>query len=552
MIGLGLGLGIGIWYTIFAMRFTISLIGFSVFLAVIMQVPQWRHLRHEDARGVLVSLNSDESIYLARVQESLSDRPELSAEAFMGHDSVEGSQFALIERMYGNMFRFTGWNAAEVFRLMDSVAPVLLFFSVFFFLQLCGFRKEVAFGGAALFCLVQLYNLSRPIHMRASFFLMLWSLIGVTAAYHKKWWGVALGGLMLGLLVAVYVWSFMFAWAFWGALLLVAFMQSRKESGLCSWHFLFLTGLVGLVAAIPAIMQYMDLLSHPLYEYAQFRSGIHPSRLPESFVYSGLFIVMLAGLGITYRAHASTVKHFTPVIALVIASVVYMNQQVVHGQTFNFVSHGIFSLMLAAISVVLLACALRPRWLLLSIAAASVYIAAIAYDGRYVVNQWSVDDSSLADQHLSELFTELEGMRRARIMTDPHTSALIAGFTKHDVVYSVYLKNILLTHKEIALRYCLTQLPLRPEQRHIEGQHHLIYPDAVSAFKGSVREEEVALVKAACTELDLEPSLGLGVFEASHIVWNKAEQPEWNMRRLRTKLKLVSETDTWALYQISE
>mgnify|MGYP005636657569 CR=1 FL=1 len=534
------------------MRLTLSLIGFSVFLAVVMQVPQWRHMHHEDARGVLVSLNSDESIYLARVQESLSDRPELSAEAFMGHDSVEGSQFALIERVYGNMFRLTGWNASEVFRLMDSVVPVLLFLSIFFFLRLCGFRKDIAFGGAALFCLVQLYNLSRPIHMRASFFLMLWSLIGITAAYHKKWWGVALGGVMLGLLVAVYVWSFMFAWAFWGALFLIALLQFWRKKGLESWHFLLLTGLVGLVAAVPAVIQYMNLLSHPLYEYAQFRSGIHPSRMPESLVYSGLFLVMLVGLGMTYRTHASTLKRFTPVLALVIAAVVYMNQQVVHGQTFNFVSHGIFSLMLAAVSVALLGLIFRPKWLLLSIAAVGVYIAAISYDGRYLLNQWSVDDSSLADQHLSELFSELEGMRRTRIMTDPHTSALIAGFTKHDVVYSVYLKNVLLTHKEIALRFCLTQLPLRPEQRHIEDQQHLIYPDAVSAFKGSVREEEVALVQAACTELDLEPSLGLGVFEASHIVWNKAEQPEWNMRRLRTKLKLVSETDTWALYQISE
>ncbi len=534
------------------MRYALSLVGFSVVLAFVMQVPQWNHQRHPDAKGVLVSLNSDESIYLARVQESLNGRPELSAEAFMGHDSVEGSQFALIERTYGNVFRWTGWNAAEVFRVMDSVVPVLIFLSLFFFLQLCGFDKKVSFGGAALFCALQLYSLGRPIHMRASFLLMMWSLIGVTAAYHKKWWGSVLGGVMLGLLVAVYVWSFMFAWAFWGALLFVSFLQSWGKKGIQSWHFLLLTGVVGLIAAIPAIMQYMNLLSHPLYEYAQFRSGIHPSRMPESLVYSGLFVVMLVGLGMTYRTHSSTLKRFTPVLALVIAAVVYMNQQVVHGQTFNFVSHGIFSLMLAAITSVLLLATLRPKWLLLSTFAAVIYIAAITVDGRYVIKQWTVSVESMQDQHLAELFTELEGINRARIMSDPHTSALIAGFTNHDVVYSIYLKNVLLTHKEIALRFCLTQLPLRPEQRHIEDQQHLIYPDAVSAFKGSVREEEVALVQAACTELDLEPSLGLGVFEASHIVWNKVEQPEWNMRRLRTKLDLIKETDTWALYHIAE
>ena len=240
------------------MRLTLSLIGFSVFLAVVMQVPQWRHMHHEDARGVLVSLNSDESIYLARVQESLSDRPELSAEAFMGHDSVEGSQFALIERVYGNMFRLTGWNASEVFRLMDSVVPVLLFLSIFFFLRLCGFRKDIAFGGAALFCLVQLYNLSRPIHMRASFFLMLWSLIGITAAYHKKWWGVALGGVMLGLLVAVYVWSFMFAWAFWGAVsYCTASVLEKERIRVMAFSFADRTGWTGCCSAC----------GHPIHEF---------------------------------------------------------------------------------------------------------------------------------------------------------------------------------------------------------------------------------------------------------------------------------------------
>ena len=528
------------------MKYTVPLLVFSVFLAGIMQVPQWKHQHHPDAQGVLVSLNSDESIYLARVQESLSGRPELSAEAFIGYDSVEGSQFAPIERLYGTVFRFTGMNAAGVFRIMDSVIPVLIFLSLFFFFQLCGFDKRSAFIGAALFCVLQLYNLSRPIHMRASFLVMLWALIGLTAAYRQKWWGMAVGGLLLGLLVGVYVWSFMFAWAYWGALLLVGFWLHRE-----SCRFILFTGLIGFLAAIPAVMQYMELLSHPLYEAAQFRSGIHPSRLPESLAYSGAFLLMLFGVSISFSHYKNACKRYVPVLALVLAAVVYMNQQVVHGQTFNFVSHGIFSLMAAAIAVALLIIELRPKWLLLSTLAAAVYIAAIAHDGRYIMNQWSVSAESMKDQHLASLFEELDDMKRMRIMSDPHTSALIAGFTKHDVVYSVYLKNVLLTHKELALRYCLTQLPLKPSDRHTEDQEHLIYPDAVSAFKGDTRDEEVALVMASCTELDLDPALALEVFEVSHVLWNKQEQPAWDIDRLGIKRKTIAETDTWALYQIS-
>lgn len=537
-----------------------------------MQVPQWKHMQSPEYQGLLVELNSDEAIYLARVQESLSGRPEQSAEAFLGDSSVQGSQFAFIEKWYGNIFRFTGWNAAEVFQLMDSVIPVLIFLSLFFFLQLCGFEKKYAFIGAAVFCLCQLYNLSRPIHMRASFLLMMWSLIGITAAYRKRWWGVCIGGGLLGLLVGVYVWSFVFAWIYWGVLFCIALLEwmipgksSRIQrfthrishffhhKNICTfqvWHFLLITGLIGGVAAIPSVIQYIHLVSHPLYAFAKFRSGIHPSHLPESFVYSALFLTMTFGVVMAYIKHHAAMKRLTPIIALVLTALIYMNQQVVHGLTFNFVSHGIFSLMLAAISVVLLPLTLRPKWLLLSAAAAAVYIAAITYDGRYVIRQWTVQESKFTQQHLASAFTVLNDMPRMRILSDPQTSSLIAGHTKHDIVYSIYLKNTLMTHTEIALRYCATQIPLPTKLRHIDDEKHLIYPDAVSAFKGDVRAHEVALVKTACADVELDPVGTLDTFEVSDILWNKVAQPHWDMSRVNRPLQLIQETDTWALYHI--
>lgn len=555
------------------MRYTISLVGFSIFLAVIMQVPQWKHVQNPEYKGLLVELNSDEAIYLARVQESLSGRPEQSAEAFLGDSSVQGSQFAFIEKWYGNMFRFTGWNAAEVLQLMDSVIPVLIFLSLFFFLQLCGFEKKYALIGATIFCLCQLYNLSRPIHMRASFLLMLWSLIGVTAAYRRQWWGVLIGGGLLGLLVGVYVWSFVFAWMYWGILLCIAlleWMTPKKQStlqrfthrisqffhhrhffGFQIWHFLLMTGLIGGIAAIPAITQYITLVSHPLYAFAKFRSGIHPSHLPESFIYSGLFLVMTLGVVMTYIKHRSAMKRYIPVVALIITALVYMNQQVIHGHTFNFVSHGIFSLMLAAISVAVLPFLLRPKWLVVSAAAAAVYIAAITYDGRYIIKQWSVQESQFAQQHVASAIAVLNDMPRMRILSDPETSALIASHTKHDVLYSIYLKNTLMTHEEIALRYCLTQLPLPSALRRIKEEQHLVYPDAVSAFKGNVREHEVALVTALCADLDLDPGSVMDTFGVTDILWNKVSEPDWNISRINKSLTLIQETDTWALYHIT-
>ncbi|MDP7069041.1 MAG: hypothetical protein QF815_00815, partial [Candidatus Peribacteraceae bacterium] len=115
-----------------------ALAGFSIILALLMQGPQLLHDRHPLSRGIEVRLNDDEEIYLARIQEALTGRPELSAEAFTGHPGLTGTQFALIERLYGQAFSGTDWRAADVLRLMDSLIPVLIFLSLFLFFRLAG------------------------------------------------------------------------------------------------------------------------------------------------------------------------------------------------------------------------------------------------------------------------------------------------------------------------------------------------------------------------------------------------------------------------------
>ncbi len=213
------------------LKWRLTLAGCSAILAILMVMPQILHQSSDQYRGVPITLNSDEAIYLARVQESLSGRPELAAEAFTGHPGLTGTQDAFIEAWYGRLFRWTGWSAGQLLNVMDGVVPVFIFLSLVLFFQLCGFSKKLALGGAAAFCLIELYNLGRPIHMRASFFIMLWSLIGIAYALRGRWWGAILGAWLLGLLIGIYFWSFSFAWAFWGIFLHGNFWNGVTESG---------------------------------------------------------------------------------------------------------------------------------------------------------------------------------------------------------------------------------------------------------------------------------------------------------------------------------
>lgn len=547
----------------------------SLVLAVLMQGPQWRHQQHPLARGLAVSLNSDEAIYLARIQESLSGRPEQSAEAFTGHPNLVGTQFAMIERFYGTVFRFTGWRAPAVATFLDVVVPIAVFLSLVFFFQLVGFDKKTALITTCLFCVLQLYSLNRPIHMRSSFLVMLWSLNFLLLSLRSRWWWSVLAGTVLGLLVGVYVWSFMFAWAFWGVFLLWELMEwamthVQKKKSLLSklkqvcwflrprkptftflrWHLLLIAGVAGLLTALPFIAQYIILQTHPLYAYGEFRSGMHHGRLPESLPYSLIFFVALV-LGVcAHRADYEKLRPYRPAFVLLGAACIYMNQQLVHGVVFNFVSHGIFSLMLAALAVISVAVVTRQQYLLLAALVLSVYAAAITYDGRYVLGQWTVSESRFENQFLVETLPVFDGLERGRVLSDPATMAFIASNTHHDIVYSIYLKNVLMTHREIALRYCLSQLPLRPEQRRIRETQHLIMPDAVSAFKGDTRTQEIAMVESACAELDSDPEVSLNTFEVSYVLWNKVAEPDWNVRRLRTNLEEIASGPKWTLYRI--
>lgn len=522
-----------------------ALSSFALFLALLLQGPNILHQRDPAFSGVYVPLNSDEPIYLARVQESLSGRPEQSAEAFTGHQNLVGSQFGLLERWYGDVYRFTGWRAGQVFVFHDVLIPVLIFALLVLFFRLSTFSFGVSFFLSSAFCLIELYNLSRPIHMRSSFLLMLLTFVFILAAVRSRWWWAIPAGAFLGLLIGVYVWSFMFAWAFFGIYLLwecIERSSARKPLLICAG--------VGILAALPFVWQYIALSHHPLYEYASYRSGMHPERAPESWIYSGLFLVMVCSLFYGLRTRYTELKPYRPAIILVFAAFVYMNQQVVHGITFNFVSHGIFSLVLAALAMIAVAAITRHRVLFVGALAACVYLAAVFYDGRYVLGQWTQVEKRMSNQHLSTMLPVLDALPRKRILSDSDTSSFLAGNTHHDIVYSVYLKNVLMTHRELASRLCLTLLPLEPEDRHVENYGHRVYPDAISAFGGDTRQQEDVLVDNACRELDLDPSLGLEMFEVSHVLWNRQEMPYWNLSRLGVNLEEIAAEDTWVLYRI--
>ncbi len=559
-----------------------------VLLAIVMQIPQYLHSRDDRSEGIAVHLNSDEYVYLARVQESLSGRGGQSDEAFIGDEELRGGQPAWIERIYGLVFRPTGVRAATVLQVMDSVVPALLFLVIWWFLLLCGFSRWQAFGGATVFVLLELYNLGRPIHQRSSFLLTVLTLALIIKGMQHHWmWGL-IGGIIMGLLFGIYFWSWTFVWAWWGLLLMwevgtlfderrrhkgsksvikrafgkcrsyiwdvtgVMFGWSQKHDELHRWQLVVLFGGIGILTAIPFFWGFFTLTQESFYETVRFRSGIHASRAPESIIYSLLFLAMVIGISIAIWKDRIVVQRYRYAIITVITAFVVINQQLVHGVTFNFVSHYLFALVLAAICAVLLWIVMKKNWMLITLGGAMIYLAAIGHDGRYIFNQFKVDASDFGEQHFSTLLPVLDEMERGMILSDPQSLAFIAGSTHHNVVYSIYLKNVVMAHYDVAERYCLTQIPIQKELRKLNEQEHMVWPDTNSAAKDTqTRRDEIILVRTACMEIDANPNYSLKKYGVTHLLWDEKRHPEWDLSTIRRSINKVSSGDGWSLWEVN-
>jgi len=338
------------------LRWTLIL-GFScLFLAALLQVPQMIHLMHPLSEGVLMDFTSDEYYYLPRVMEALSGRPEQAAEAYTGDHTVVALQGALIERFYGFLFRWTGWTAITVMQILDSIIPPLLFLAMWWFLRLSGFTRWQAFGGSVLFVILELYSLNRPIHQRSSFLLVLLSFLAIKGGL-KRWYSGVIGGALLGLLVGVYFWSWTYAWAWWGVILLWEFGEWFHKRKGKQWQWLLLFGAVGALVALPFITHLVTASQHPLFEVTQFRTGLYHSRAPESWIRSVLFLGMVIGVLGACVTRYKIMRPYRDAIAIVFVGFIVLNQQAVHGVILFFASHYLFPLVFSGVTCLLLSLA---------------------------------------------------------------------------------------------------------------------------------------------------------------------------------------------------
>jgi len=522
-------------------------------LALLMQAPQWRNMGDARFRGVLVQLNADEYYYLPRVMEALRGRMSQASEGLVGDPRIRSLQGAVIEQTYGILFGWTGWRAATVLQILDSVEPPLLFLALIAFLTIAGFSRVQALTGSVLFVLLELYSLNRPVHQRASFLLVVLACTCLITGMRGQRRASVLGGMLLGLLVGVYFWSYTFAWAFWLMLLLwesCVWLQnrSRKPTAISA---LILAGGIGMAIALPFLLHTYVLSQDPFFPEVQFRNEVFKSRLPESWLRSGFFLVMAVSAIFGGFSRARNSPLHRNAAAVVLAAFLVLNQQILHGTVLQFSSHYLFPLVFAGIVAILLSFAVRSRWMIPGALASAIFLAGIAYDGRAALSQWRVLPGRFEDQHLVTILPVLDAISRSRILSDTHTSLFIAGQSHHDVLYSLYLKHTLMSNREFTERYCLMVLPLPVSRREHGDLSHLQKMFPVSDMLPSERSQKLQGIQEVCAEVDGDPGSFLMRYGATHILWNEQREPEWDLKRLRVPLEKVGQGEGWSLWKVA-
>ncbi|MBI1934481.1 hypothetical protein HYS30_02325 [Candidatus Peregrinibacteria bacterium] len=521
-------------------------------LAVLMQAPQWRHRSDARFRGVPVQLNADEYYYLPRVMEALRGRISQASEGIVGDRRIRSLQGAIIEQTYGILFGWTGWRAATVLQIMDSIEPPLLFLALIAFLTIAGFSRVQALAGSVLFVLLELYSLNRPVHQRASFFLVLLTCTLLLVGVRGRRIAAVAGGVLLGLLVGVYFWSYTFAWAFWLVLLLWEcgiWLQnrSRKPTAIIA---LLLSGGIGVAIALPFFLHTYTLSQDPFFPEVQFRNEVVHSRLPESWLRSGLFLIMAASALFGGLSRARNSPLHRNATAVVLAAFLVLNQQALHGTVLIFSSHYLFPLVFAGVVALLLFWKLRSRWMVPGILASAVFLAGIAYDGRAVLSQWRVLPGRFEDQHLSTLLPLLDTLPRSRILSETHTSLFVAGQSQHDVVYSPYLKHTLMSNRQFTERYCLTVLPRSPRNHESEDLSHLQQVFPASAISPSERNQKLRDIQEICAKVAEDPRSFLLRYGVTYILWNEQRELKWDLKRLHVPLEKVGQGEGWSLWKM--
>jgi len=346
----------------------------------------------------------------------------------------------------------------------------------------------------------------------------------------------------------VFFWSWTFVWTA-GVWLFVIYLVSTPQSDKKrdEMYSLIVIALLGLVVGLPFLF---DLIikstMHPHFAETALRSQIIPSFGVESIPRS-ILLTLLALLSLVLMLGSEKkirAKMVFP-LAMVLSAFSVMHQNFIHGKIFTFSSHYYPFVCLAALvmGMFVLQHVKKSYLKTIIVSIAGVFLIAGVWDYRMA---WSLPFASaehLSFQHLRAPLAHLTDGKRENVLTDMRTAQMITSWTDDDTVFTPYTRHLLISNREFAERYCMSELP-SPEGPDINW----IAWEAVQIRLQDMLPEREKEFKKYCDILFYDKEMALRKYEVDLLLWNEHERSDWIIdKKLFTK---TQEGDGWSLWAV--
>lgn len=469
----------------------------------------------------------------------------------------------------GNIFSLDINNTFLVSRFLLTFLTSLLLYS---FVYLVSREKFAALCSVVVILLadsiLSLYGLTRIFHgMYAEEFLSIGKPVNNTMIYipyfafliafwffytQKKWYYGALSVMLLGINFYTYFYTWSFLYAFGGVLGLILIVQKK-------WPDVYrISGvyLCGALLSLPYFINVYHASQYSSYEVVSMRFGIVLSHAPIMVGFVSIIALIIFIIGFPRREHST----FVFGLALLVAPFVTMNQQIITGKVMQVGHyHWYFHKPLAVIFTLIILFyflsrgALKQYKLLCALVIISVsigiglftqidsYKTGTVHGGQMLIDRqrygpvmdWltkyaekdSVVFANDDISHATVVYTPLNVMyhRSAHVTLAATEERLL------DALFVFYRLRDIDTHNSHSI--------FEAEKGYLSDSLYGVYYSHLPGSGGVMPEEKITEITQRYQEILLipEPVWLQNVwskYEVEYVVWDKKENPEWNVAQL--------------------
>ncbi|MDB4978594.1 MAG: hypothetical protein JWM56_780 [Candidatus Peribacteria bacterium] len=526
------------------------LVASYILALLVLAFPRVRDQLDVRNKGFALYYGTDESHYAVRLQEGLLHPfADTSNGIFSKPSAPQGLQPAGLERVAGFFFGWTGWTGTQVMILLSVLFAAVMVPLLQRLLVRTGLSDGAAFAGSALYFILFLGPLMRFVHQSWSLPCSVAALLLLWRFWERPTWlRAGIAGVFLGVLPHIYYWSWTFVWPV-AALLFFASWWDKKDLSKNRRHGFLCMGIVAASLAAPYFLHMIMLAGNPLAREVAERSSVVYARGFESYTRSILVFLLAVGGYLSLR-NTPMADRLRPLLFLSVVPFIVLHQQFIHGQVISFSTHYYPYICLVAL---LLAGALiaAKKWTIVTVPTLLLAILLLAAAGVDYTSRSAalhVESPRFRFQNLVGLSPWLASSPRQTILTDRETALILAANTKHDVVFTEHIRHVLVSTREYAERYCMSEM-FAPDS-HPEWVPNTLHE--LSRLGRSraeeLRAERLNITTDACSWVQAHKKEALQRYSVDVLVWNEKEHPDWHIDS--ALFTLEQQGNGWSLWKV--